>query len=132
MDLVLLVVLVALVEYTVFTALVGRARAKYGVRAPATTGHPDFERVHRVHQNTLEALVVFVPAVLIFGCYLSARWAAGLGVLFVVARAIYAVGYFRAADKRRLGATITGVTNGVLVVGAIVGVIRAMLAAPVS
>jgi uncharacterized MAPEG superfamily protein len=127
MELVFLVILLALIEYMVFSGLVGRARVKYGVRAPATTGHPDFERVNRVHQNTLEALIVFVPAVWIFGLYLSARWAAGLGVLFIVARVIYAVGYLRAAEKRGPGAGLTGLTNIALIIGAIVGVVRAML-----
>ena len=127
MELVFLVILLALIEYTVFQGLVGRARAKYGVRAPATTGQADFERVNRVHQNTLEALIVFIPAVWIFGLYLSPLWAAGLGVVFIVGRAIYAVGYFRAAEKRGPGAGITGLTNIALVIGAIVGVVRALL-----
>jgi uncharacterized MAPEG superfamily protein len=127
MELVFLVILLALIEYIVFSGLVGRARGKYGVRAPATTGHPDFERVNRVHQNTLEALIVFVPAVWIFGLYLSARWAAALGVLFIVARVIYAVGYLRAAEKRGPGAGLTGLTNIALIIGAIVGVVRTML-----
>jgi glutathione S-transferase len=127
MELVFLVILAALIEYTVFTGLVGRARAKYGVRAPATTGHPTFERCNRVHQNTLEALIVFIPAVWIFGLYLSARWAAGLGLLFIVGRAIYAIGYLRDPEKRGPGAGLTGVTNIVLIVGALVGVVRALL-----
>jgi uncharacterized MAPEG superfamily protein len=127
MELVFLVILLALIEYIVFTGLVGRARVQYGVRAPATTGHPDFERVNRVHQNTLENLIVFIPAVWIFGLYLSARWAAALGVLFIVARAIYALGYLRAAEKRGPGAGLTGLTNVALIIGAIVGVVRAML-----
>jgi len=127
MELVFLVILLALIEYTVFQGLVGRARVKYGVRAPAIAGNPDFERVNRVHQNTLEALIVFIPAVWIFGLYLSARWAAGLGLLFIVGRAIYAIGYFRAAEKRGPGAGITGLTNVALVLGAIVGVVRALL-----
>ena len=127
MELVFLVILLALIEYTVFQGLVGRARAKYGVRAPATTGQADFERVNRVHQNTLEALIVFIPAVWIFGLYLSPPWAAGLGVVFIVGRVIYAVGYFRAAEKRGPGAGITGLANIALVIGALVGVVRALL-----
>jgi uncharacterized MAPEG superfamily protein len=127
MELVLIVILVALVEYLVFAGLVGRARGKYGVRAPATTGQPDFERVYRVHQNTLEALVVFIPAVWIFGRYLNGHWAVGLGVVFIVARAIYAVGYIRDAEKRGVGAGLTGVVNMVLVVGGLVGLVRVLL-----
>jgi len=127
MELVSAVILVALVEYIVFSGLVGRARGKYKVAAPAMTGHPDFERANRVHQNTLESLIVFIPAAWIFGLYVSARWAAALGVVFIVARVIYAIGYLRAAEKRGPGAGITGIVNIVLVVGALIGVVRALL-----
>jgi len=127
MELVLVVMLVALIEYMVFAGLVGRARGQYGVRAPATTGHPTFERIYRVHQNTLEALIVFVPALLVFACYLSFAWAAGLGVAFIVARAIYAVSYIRAAEKRGIGAGLTGVVNIALVVGGLWGLGKHLL-----
>ena len=127
MELVLVVMLVALIEYMVLAGLVGRARGQYGVRAPATTGHPTFERIYRVHQNTLEALIVFVPALLVFACYLSFAWAAGLGVAFIVARAIYAVSYIRAAEKRGIGAGLTGVVNIALVVGGLWGLGKHLL-----
>ena len=127
MELVFAVILLALIEYIVFTGLVGRARGKYKVPAPAMTGHPDFERANRVHQNTLESLIVFIPALWIFGLYLSPRWGAALGVLFIVARAIYAIGYLRAAEKRGPGAGLTGLVNIALVVGALVGVVRALV-----
>jgi uncharacterized membrane protein YecN with MAPEG domain len=127
MELVYLMILVALVEYCVMGALVGRARAKYGIAAPAMTGHPGFERVNRVHLNTLENLIIFVPAVWIFGQYTSATWAALLGAVFVIGRAVYAVGYIKAAEKRSVGAGISGITNLVLIAGALVGVIRALL-----
>ena len=121
MEPVFIVILIALIEYIVFTALVGRARALYGIRAPATTGHPEFERTNRVHQNTLESLIVFVPAVWIFGLYVSYLWATVLGVLFVIARAIYAVGYIRAAEKRSIGAGLTALANMALVIGGLIG-----------
>jgi len=127
MELVLVVMLVALIEYMVFAGLVGRARAQFGVHAPATTGHPQFERVYRVHQNTLEALIVFVPALLVFACYLSFAWAAGLGVAFIIARAIYAVSYIRAPEKRGPGAGLTGVVNIVLVLGGLWGLGKHLL-----
>lgn len=126
MELVFATILLALLEYTVMAALVGRARAQYGVKAPATTGHPAFERVNRVHINTLENLIVFVPGVWIFGLYVSTVWAAALGVVFVVARALYAAGYYRAAERRGVGAGITGVVNIVLVVGGLIGLGRAL------
>lgn len=127
MELVYGTILLALLEYIVMAGLVGRARAKYGVRAPATTGHPDFERVNRVHVNTLENLVIFVPAVWIFASYVSTLYAAILGGIFVVARAAYAIGYLQAAEKRALGAGVTGIVNVVLVAGGLLGIARALL-----
>jgi len=127
MELVLAVLMIALIEYMVFAGLVGRARAQYGIRAPATTGHPQFERVYRVHQNTLEALVIFIPALFVFACYLSFAWAAGLGVAFIVGRAIYAVAYIRAPEKRGPGAGLTGVVNIVLVLGSLYGLAKHLL-----
>ena len=127
MELVLVVMLLALIEYMVFAGLVGRARGQYGVRAPATTGHPTFERIYRVHQNTLEALIVFVPALFVFACYLNFTWAAGLGVAFIVARAIYAVSYIRAAERRGIGAGLTGIVNIVLVLGGLYGLGKHLL-----
>lgn len=126
MPLVYLTILLALAQYIVMAGLVGRARAKYGVHAPAMTGHPAFERANRVHVNTLENLIIFVPAVWIFATYVSSAWAAGLGALFVAARALYAIGYLQAAEKRGIGAGITGIVNVVLVVGALIGVARAL------
>jgi uncharacterized membrane protein YecN with MAPEG domain len=127
MELVFVTIIAALIVYIVMTGLVGRARMKHNVKAPAMTGHPDFERANRVHQNTLESLIVFIPAVWIFGQYVSPRWAAALGALFVVGRVIYAAGYLRAADKRSVGAGLTGIVNIVLVVGALVGLVKALL-----
>ncbi len=122
-----LTIVLALLEYTVMAALVGRARGQYGVKAPATTGHPDFERVNRVHVNTLESLIVFVPAVVIFALYISAGWAAMLGGVFVLARAVYAIGYIRAAERRGPGAAVTGLVNGVLLVGCLLGLARVLI-----
>jgi uncharacterized MAPEG superfamily protein len=125
MELVYATISLALIEYMVMAGLVGRARAKYGIHAPATTGHPAFERANRVHVNTLENLIIFIPSVWIFAAYVNAAWAAGLGVLFVAARALYAVGYLRAAEKRSAGAGITGIVNVVLVAGGLIGLARA-------
>jgi glutathione S-transferase len=127
MEPVVLVILVALVEYMVLGALVGRARSKYGIRAPTTTGNAAFERVFRVHQNTLESLIIFIPAVWIFAAYLSPAWAAGLGVVFIVARAEYARSYIAAAEKRGVGAGISGLAVIALVIGGLVGVARAYI-----
>lgn len=129
MNWVALIVLLALIEYIVFGGLVGRARGKYAVVAPAVTGHPLFERFFRVHQNSLEQLIVFVPAVWLCGLYMSARWAAIVGAIFLVARIVYAVGYMAAPERREVGAVLSFITESVLVIGALIGVIRSIVAA---
>jgi glutathione S-transferase len=121
-----IVILLAIIEYILLGMLVARARGKYGVKAPAITGHPAFDRTFRVQQNTLEGLVIFLPGLWLFGQYLSVNWAVGLGVAGIVGRAIYAVGYIKDAEKRGPGAGIVGMVNIALVVGALVGVIRTL------
>ena len=127
MELVYVTIVLALVEYMVMGALVGFARARYKIAAPALTGHPDFERTNRVHVNTLENLIIFIPSVWIFGAYLSALWAAILGFVFVAARAIYAFGYLQAAEKRSIGAGLTGIVEIALIAGGSIGLARALL-----
>ncbi len=124
------VILLALLEYMVFGFLVGGARARHRIAAPATTGHPVFERTFRVHYNTLELLVVFIPAIWLFGMYLNPRWGAILGAVFLVGRALYAVGYIRAPEKREIGATLSFASVGVLLFGALFGVLRVLWTLP--
>ncbi len=118
---VVVVTALALLEYVALGVLVGRARGKHGVEAPATTGHPEFERYFRVHQNTLEQLVVFIPALWMFATFLNAPVAVALGLVFVVARAIYAAGYVKDPKRRGPGAMLTFGVNIILVVGALIG-----------
>ena len=63
--------------------------------APATSGNPTFERYFRAQQNTVEQLIIFVPAMLLFGHYVSAPIGAGLGLVFILGRALFARGYYR-------------------------------------
>jgi uncharacterized membrane protein YecN with MAPEG domain len=122
-----LVIVLALLEYLVFGMLVGRARMKYAIAAPAISGHSMFERYFRVHQNTLEQIVIFVPAVLLFGRYVSSIWAAVLGAVYLLGRIVYAAGYIQAPEKRGPGAGLTFLANTILVVGALYGLVRALV-----
>ena len=115
-----IVTLLALLEYSILGAMVGRARQKYGVEAPATSGNPDFERYFRVHVNTLESLIVFIPAVWIFSLTVSYHFGVALGLLFVIARIIYASGYLSAPAKRAPGAIATFAINAILVLGSLI------------
>ena len=127
MEYVAMVILLALVEYAAFGGLVGRARGKYGVHAPAVSGHPVFERYFRVQQNTLEQLVMFVPAIWLFGTYVNATWAALLGLVFVVARVLYLVGYVKDPAKREVGFALSSISVVALLLGALWGVARQIL-----
>jgi glutathione S-transferase len=111
----------AVLEYMIFGVLVGRARGTYHIPAPATTGDPTFERYFRVHQNSMEALIVFIPSLLLFAYYVSVSLAIAIGLIFLVGRIIYGTGYITAPEKRGPGAMITFSVNAILVLGAIVG-----------
>src|SRR5258705_1565509 len=121
MEILSIVPLLALLEYVLIFLLVGRARAKYGIKAPATSGHEIFERYFRVQQNTLEQLVIFLPALWIFGWSLSYGVAALLGLVFIAGRALYLRGYLAAPEQRGLGFAVTGFANLALLRGGLVG-----------
>ena len=127
MELVAIVSVLTLIEYMAFGILVGRARGEHGIKAPAITGNPVFERYMRVHQNTLEQLVVFLPSMWLFGWYVHAPSAALLGLVFLVGRVIYLRGYVEEPSKRSTGVAITAVAQMVLLVGAGIGAVVAWL-----
>ena len=127
MEPVAVVIALALVQYIAFGMLVAWARGKYGVKAPAVTGHETFDRYFRVHQNTLELLVAFVPAIWLFGMYVDPTWAALLGLVFVVARMLYLRGYVTDPAKREVGFTLSMLPVLVLLIGALWGAGRSLL-----
>jgi uncharacterized membrane protein YecN with MAPEG domain len=116
-----LVTAIALLVYFVLTANVGRARAKYGVKPPAMSGNPDFERVLRVQQNTLEQMIVFLPALWIFSLFVSPVWGASLGAVWILGRILYAWGYYQAPEKRFVGFGMASLATVVLLLGSLVG-----------
>jgi glutathione S-transferase len=120
-----IVICLALVEFLYFGMAVGKARARYNVPAPAVTGNEIFERYFRVQMNTLEQLVVFIPSIWLFGQYLSPYLGAGLGVVFLIGRLIYLFTYVKDPKKRELGFVLSFVPTVILLVGAIIGAVRA-------
>ena len=121
MELVAIVTGLALLQVIWFSIQVGQQRAKHAVNAPAMSGHPDFDRMFRVHQNTIEQLVVFVPAMWMFGYYVHAQIAAGLGMVFIVGRQLYRNGYLGDPKSRGAGFGVGGVAVLVLLLGGIIG-----------
>jgi uncharacterized membrane protein YecN with MAPEG domain len=120
MELVYFVTALALIQFFAFGIAVGQARRTYDVPAPAMSGPPEFERVQRVQMNTLEQLVMFVPSLWMFAHLVSATWAAGLGLVFIVGRAVYSSGYRKAANKRGLGFGLSALPVMVLMIGSLV------------
>jgi glutathione S-transferase len=106
---------------------VPRARSKFGLTAPAMTGPPEFERIFRVQLNTLEWMPIFLPLMWLFAYYVGDIGAAALGVVWVAARVWYMVGYTQAAEKRGPGFGLQAVVCGVLLIGALVGIINALM-----
>jgi glutathione S-transferase len=121
--LVSLVTISALIMFFVVTINVGRARAKYGIKPPEMSGNPDFERVVRVQQNTLEQLSLFLPALWIFAYFVSPVAAASLGAIWVFGRIVYAWGYYQAAEKRGPGFGISTLATVILLLGSLVGIV---------
>ena len=55
-----IVTLLAIAFYFFLATRVAVARGKFNVKHPATTGNSDFERIFRVHMNTLEWMPTFL------------------------------------------------------------------------
>ena len=116
----------ALLLYAGVCGKVLRARQRSGIRAPAVIGAADFERAFRVQQNTLEQLVLFVPALWLFSFFISPLWGAGIGIVWIIGRILYAVSYVRDPERRLLGFAIGWASALILLIGALVGVVRAL------
>jgi glutathione S-transferase len=126
-ELVAIVTALALLQVFVFAIQVGQARVKHGVNAPATSGPPEFERVFRVHENTVEQLIIFVPSLWLFATYWRADVAAALGVVFIIGRQIYRSAYIGDPAKRSAGFSIGAIAMTILLLGGLVGAVMAML-----
>ncbi len=118
-----LVIVLAVIEVMVLGILVGRGRVKYGVPAPATTGDPTWERLNRAHQNSIEQLVLFVPLFLAYIFNTGLQTGLVLGVLYLIARILYAAGYVRDPARRRAGAFLTFAVQTWLAIGAVIGLV---------
>jgi uncharacterized membrane protein YecN with MAPEG domain len=108
---------------------VGQGRGKFKIDAPAMTGHPEFERAVRVHLNTMEAIVVFLPALWLAALYFGGWIPAVLGLVWVIGRIVYMLGYTADPKKRSAGFGIQALATILLIVLAIVGIVQASMAA---
>jgi glutathione S-transferase len=118
-----LVTCLSIALYFVTSIRVSKARAAFGIRAPAISGDPAFERVFRVQMNTLEWMPIFLPSLWLFAIYVSDPIAALLGLFWIVGRILYMTGYSQAAEKRRRGFGIQATAAIILWVGAVFGIV---------
>lgn len=115
-----LVMLITLAVYFWMAYKVGKARATHNISAPRTDGPDDFLRVMRVHGNTTEGLLIFLPALWLFALIFGDMWAALVGVIYPIGRVVYARGYYAEALKRSTGFTIGLLSTVVLWLGALI------------
>ena len=113
-----LVTCLAILSYFLTSVQVAKARAMFGIKAPAISGNPDFERVFRVQMNTLEWLPIFLPVLWLFAIYISDAIAAALGLTWIAGRILYMLGYAKAANKRGPGFAIQAGAAAFLWLGA--------------
>jgi glutathione S-transferase len=121
-----IVTALAVLQFIVFGFRVGAARGRYGVKAPATSGHEIFDRQFRVQQNTLEQLIAFFPGIYMFAHYFSPWVAAALGVVYLIGREVYAYTYVKNPAKREVGYGMTFLPVVILIVGGLIGAVRAL------
>tara|TARA_R110000772_G_scaffold90923_3_gene187280 strand:- start:306 stop:710 length:405 start_codon:yes stop_codon:yes gene_type:complete len=132
MGILVIILVLILVQYLYFGMQVGGARMKYEIKAPAISGHPEFERHYRVQQNTLEQLIIFIPLYVAFAIMAESQgWmgyeiASGAGVLWIIGRIVYAASYVKNPDSRGKGFMIGFLATVVLIIGTLAASIMSL------
>jgi glutathione S-transferase len=122
-----LVTLLAIAFYFFTSINVSRARTKTGVKVPAMSGHPDFERAFRIQMNTLEWMPIVLPSLWLFAIYISDAIAAAIGAVWIIGRIVYFIGYSQAAAKRGPGFAIQAMASIALWAGALGAVVLRLI-----
>ncbi len=122
-----MIALLALVQFLYFGIAVRRARVRHGIVTPAVSGDETFERFHRAHQNTLEQLVIFLPALYASAYYLNEILTVACGVVYFIGRAWYFRAYIAQPDSRGKGMMLTMLASTVLLVAGLIGALRTAL-----
>jgi uncharacterized membrane protein YecN with MAPEG domain len=113
------VTLLALLVYFWMSVQVARARGKSGINPPAMTGDPLLERAVRVQSNTLEWLPIFLVSLWLFAIYWNELVAAGMGIVWIIGRLVYSLGYMADPAKRSTGFLIQLLACAILLFGAL-------------
>lgn len=124
---IVVIILLAILQYMIFSFLVGPTRGKYGVSAPKTVGNDDWERRYRVHQNTMEHLVAFIPAIWLCATYSYIEVAVVFGIIYLLARTHYAYSYIKDPKLRAPGAIFSFFPILFMVLAALAGAVTKAL-----
>jgi len=127
MEATVIVTILALLQFTLFGIQVGSMRAKYEVKAPAVAGPDEFERMNRIHLNTLEQLVVFLPALWMHAQVANPLWGALIGLVYIIGRFIYRAEYLKDPSSRSPGFTLSFIPSAILLIWTLVVVVIRMV-----
>ena len=105
--------------FTLFKA--GIARGKFQIKAPSHDGPEEYVRHVRVHHNTLEHLVLFLPGLWLFSFAVDPIWATIIGILWPIGRIRYALSYYKDAEKRGPGLYLSMPPIYIYVLGSFIG-----------
>jgi glutathione S-transferase len=122
-----IVTMLAIFAYFWMGAEVSRTRTRVGILPPAMTGDPRLERTIRAHANMLEWMPIFLPSLWLFAIYWRPNAAAILGLVWVVGRILYFLGYVDDSAKRLPGFFIQAAAAAVLAVGIFIRLIYLMV-----
>ena len=129
METVAIVTALILIQFAVFSGMVAWARGKTGIKAPATSGDPLFERYFRAQQNSLEQMAATIPALWLFGFYVHPGIGALLGIAYLLGRTLYFRGYVVDAARRGPGFLVGLLASSVLMLGGLAGALLAWMRA---
>lgn len=118
-----IVTLLVVAFYFFVATRVAVAHGKFGVKLPAMSGHPDFERIYRVQMNMLEWMPTFLLPLWLSAIYFSDAAAALVGLLWLIGRVVYFLGYREAVEKRLPGFFVQSIACMLLFAGAIAGIV---------
>ena len=123
-----LVTLLAVLVTIGLSMMVSKVRTRAGIQPPAMSGAPEVERALRIHGNTIEQIVVFLPALWLAALYFQGWTVPVAGLVWCVGRVLYAVSYMTAPSKRHLGFALTIIPTLILIVLAVIGIVSAWMA----
>lgn len=112
-----------------FSILVARTRLANNILPPAMSGNPKVERALRVQGNTVEGMLLFLPALWLAELYFHGWVPPLIGLIWCLGRILFAFCYMKDAEKRHIGFRISMLSVLALVLLAIYGLIVSWSAA---